>query len=196
MRVGSKNELLIFMCCAYPVFKTRNLKLTTSDNLKIGAWFVLADPYYVETQPRTAPPKLDEITTSLKKSPTILFFHGNAASRAVNYRVQVYTQITSRLSKSILINLSLHSHLLAALDANVLAIDYRGFADSEGTPDEAGLLLDALASWDWLIEHGATPDSITVMGQSLGTAVASALAGRLADSGALSCRIEGCITDK
>ncbi len=36
------------------------------------------------------------------------------------------------------------------LRANVFAPDYRGYADSTGTPSEAGLILDARASWDWL----------------------------------------------
>ncbi|KAH9172620.1 hypothetical protein EDB89DRAFT_2069517 [Lactarius sanguifluus] len=38
----------------------------------------------------------------------------------------------------------------ARLRANVLAPDYRGFADSAGTPSEAGVVLDTHAAWDWL----------------------------------------------
>ena len=65
------------------------------------------------------------------------------------------------------------------LRANVFAPDYRGYADSTGTPSEAGLTLDACASWDWLRSHGAAPESVLVVGNSLGTAVAVQLASAL-----------------
>jgi len=58
------------------------------------------------------------------------------------------------------------------LRANVLAPDYRGFADSSGTPSEEGLTVDARASWDWLRAHGAPPESVLIVGSSLGTGVA------------------------
>lgn len=58
------------------------------------------------------------------------------------------------------------------LQANVLAHDYRGFADSTGKPSEAGLTIDTRAAWDWLRAHGASPDSVLVVGSSLGTGVA------------------------
>jgi abhydrolase domain-containing protein 12 len=58
------------------------------------------------------------------------------------------------------------------LRANVLAPDYRGFADSTGKPSEEGLTIDARAAWDWLRAHGASPDSVLVVGSSLGTGVA------------------------
>ena len=58
------------------------------------------------------------------------------------------------------------------LRANVFAIDYRGYGDSTGTPSEAGLTLDAHTAWDWLRSHGASPESVLVVGNSLGTGVA------------------------
>lgn len=58
------------------------------------------------------------------------------------------------------------------LQANVLAPDYRGFADSTGKPSEAGLTIDTRAAWDWLRARGASPDSVLVVGSSLGTGVA------------------------
>ena len=33
---------------------------------------------------------------------------------------------------------------------NVLAIDYRGYGKSEGSPDEEGTYRDVQAAWDWL----------------------------------------------
>jgi abhydrolase domain-containing protein 12 len=58
----------------------------------------------------------------------------------------------------------------------VLAIDYRGFGDSKGSPSEHGLATDARAAFDWLISNGAAPQDILIVGHSLGTAVSSSLA--------------------
>lgn len=73
----------------------------------------------------------------------------------------------------------LYQAFAARLRANVLAPDYRGFADSTGTPSEAGLTLDTRAAWDWLRVHGAPPDSILIVGNSLGTGVAVQFASAL-----------------
>jgi abhydrolase domain-containing protein 12 len=83
----------------------------------------------------------------------------------VPYRVQCYKVFSSRLG------------------ANVLAIDYRGFGDSEGVPSESGLAKDAQAAWDWLIFNGANPEDILIVGHSLGTAVAAKLAVDLTTQG-------------
>lgn len=66
----------------------------------------------------------------------------------------------------------------------MLSIDYRGFGDSTGVPDEDGLVTDAYAAWNWLLEHGAEQENILVIGHSLGTGVASQLAKKLAAEGA------------
>ncbi|CAE7194865.1 unnamed protein product [Rhizoctonia solani] len=161
--------------------KTLNLNLTTSDDIRIGAWFAVADGFY-QKHLKLAPPlrgesaNLDEkrqveetlgslIPIALKSHPTILFLHGNAMTRAFYMRTRLYSTLSSRL------------------DANVLAIDYRGFGDSEGVPSEQGLLLDARAAWDWLIENGAKERDITVVGQSLGTGVSAGLVAELAEEG-------------
>ena len=53
-----------------------------------------------------------------------------------------------------------------------MAIDYRGFGYSSGTPTEAGLIKDACATLDWAIKTANVPASnIVLVGQSLGTAV-------------------------
>ena len=64
---------------------------------------------------------------------------------------------------------------LRDLPANVLAIDYRGYGRSEGTPDEPGLYRDARAAYDWLVAK--TPaERIVVLGRSLGAGPACELA--------------------
>jgi fermentation-respiration switch protein FrsA (DUF1100 family) len=57
----------------------------------------------------------------------------------------------------------------------VMAIDYRGYGGSTGTPTELGLRADARAAFDFV--HAAAPQSrIAVFGESLGTGIAVALA--------------------
>ncbi|KAF8630969.1 hypothetical protein AX17_005325 [Amanita inopinata Kibby_2008] len=148
--------------------KTVNLKITTPDSETLGAWFVLSDEYYhslpsVPSEPRS------HIQLALRRRPTILYFHGNAATRAFHVRIKYYEAFTSRLG------------------ANVLAIDYRGFADSTGQPSEAGLVQDARAAFDWLISNGAKAEDILVLGHSLGTGVSSQLVAQL-DADGISCR--------
>ncbi len=60
----------------------------------------------------------------------------------------------------------------------VLALDYRGYGRSEGSPSEAGVLADGRAARKWLAQREAIPESqIVLMGESLGGAVAAILAG-------------------
>lgn len=64
---------------------------------------------------------------------------------------------------------------LSALDATVLAIDYRGYGKSAGKPSEAGLYADAKAAYDWMrAREPALP--LVLHGESLGGAVAVELA--------------------
>jgi fermentation-respiration switch protein FrsA (DUF1100 family) len=59
----------------------------------------------------------------------------------------------------------------------VLALDYRGFGKSEGTPSEQGLYQDARAGRRWLAETcGIAEGDVILMGVSLGGAVAVDLA--------------------
>ncbi|KAJ7593520.1 Alpha/Beta hydrolase protein [Mycena floridula] len=139
--------------------KTFNFKIGTIDNETIGAWFSLADPFYHSEFPPSLPEA--RIGEALKRHPTILFLHGNAATRAFHVRVQHYKAFTSRLA------------------SNVLAIDYRGFGDSSGHPTEAGVVCDARAAWDWLVSQGAKEQDILIIGHSLGTGIGSRLAANL-----------------
>jgi fermentation-respiration switch protein FrsA (DUF1100 family) len=68
---------------------------------------------------------------------------------------------------------------LRSLPADVLALDYRGYGKSQGTPSEAGLYADARAAYDWLIAKGVAPKRIVLYGKSLGGAVAADLASKV-----------------
>jgi len=151
-------------------FKTHNVHIKTPDNETLGTWFTFSDSFYATHKAHLLAPTTNSssssdelIRTALRTHPTILFLHGNGGTRLLQSRIQHYQAFTSRLR------------------ANVFAPDYRGYADSTGTPSEAGLSLDARASWDWLRSHGAAPENVLVVGNSLGTAVAVQLASALAD---------------
>ncbi|KAF8816450.1 alpha/beta-hydrolase [Phlegmacium glaucopus] len=148
--------------------RTLNLKIRTPDNETIGAWFVLSDPYY-RSLPTIPTNTAAQVIPALKEYPAILFLHGNAATRAFSARIQHYQGFSSRLG------------------ANVLAIDYRGFADSTGQPSEAGLLRDARSAFDWLVAHGKRAEDILIVGHSLGTGVSGLLAAELSSEG-IKCR--------
>ncbi|KAI5122811.1 hypothetical protein M0805_000153 [Coniferiporia weirii] len=147
-----------------PASRSANVQITTRDSVRLGAWLILP-PSTPDSTPFGVPPGIEIISASLSAQPTILIFHGNAATRAVHFRVQHCTTYAARYK------------------TNVLAIDYRGFGDSEGQPSEKGLISDARAAWDWVIERGAEAENILLVGMSLGTGVASALGAELAGEG-------------
>jgi hypothetical protein len=92
-------------------------------------------------------------------SKVLLIFHGNAEN------------IGTGLGRT---------KILSSLGLNILALDYRGYGKSEGSPDEAGVYRDAEAGYRYLIgARGFRPQDIVVHGVSLGGAVAIDLASRL-----------------
>ena len=67
--------------------------------------------------------------------------------------------------------------VLHQLGHGVLALDYRGYGASAGTPSEVGLYQDAAAAFDYLVsERQLAPRQIVIYGRSLGGAVATWLA--------------------
>ncbi len=100
--------------------------------------------------------KVDEL-------PVFLWFHGNAGNNA-GWLPRYETMVD--------------------LPARVLAVDYRGYGKSEGTPSEDGLYRDADAAWEYLTrERGIPPGRIFIYGFSLGGAVAIDLASRVRAAG-------------
>ena len=60
---------------------------------------------------------------------------------------------------------------------SVLLFDYRGYGRSEGSPSEAGVIMDARAARTWLAERACVAEQeVVLMGRSLGGAVAVDLA--------------------
>ncbi len=78
-------------------------------------------------------------------------------------------------------NLTARNRRLMALAAQgwgFLAVSYRGYGGSTGSPTEDGLIADAEAGYAKARELGVEPDRIFLFGESLGTGVAIALAAR------------------
>jgi len=65
---------------------------------------------------------------------------------------------------------------LLRLGVAVLAFEYRGYGQSDGSPGEEGTYRDAEAAFDWLTEQGFSPGRIIAHGESLGGGVAAELA--------------------
>jgi len=87
------------------------------------------------------------------EKPVVLYFHGNGG--ALNLRVDRFQKI-------------------AAQGVGLLALSYRGYGGSSGKPSEAGLIADARAAYAYAAQRYA--GRIAVWGESLGTAVAIAIA--------------------
>jgi uncharacterized protein len=86
----------------------------------------------------------------------VLFLHGNAGNIAG--RVEFLRDVHD-------------------LGVSVLALDYRGYGRSEGSPSESGLMDDARTARRWLAERANVRESdIVLWGESIGTAVAVDLA--------------------
>lgn len=86
--------------------------------------------------------------------PVIVYFHGNGAS--LRYRVGRFRMLTSDGS-------------------GLLAVSYRGYGGSTGSPSEHGLIRDAKAAHAFAAARYRN-DRIVLWGESLGSAVAIALA--------------------
>lgn len=88
----------------------------------------------------------------------ILWFHGNAEDIGTGLsELKFYLQ----------------------LGLNLLAVDYRGYGKSGGSPSEEGLYLDADAAYHYLTENRRIrPEDIVLLGHSLGGVVAIDLASR------------------
>jgi hypothetical protein len=62
-------------------------------------------------------------------------------------------------------------NLLLGEGYNLFAFDYRGYGESEGTPDREGVLLDAESAYDYVLNSdlpGVDSKSIILFGQSMG----------------------------
>jgi len=93
--------------------------------------------------------------------PVLLYFHGNGG--ALNLRADRFAWIANG-------------------GYGLVALSYRGYGGSTGSPSETGLILDAQAAYDFAVARYPAK-RIVLWGESLGTAVAIALAAERAVGG-------------
>ena len=87
--------------------------------------------------------------------PIILFLHGNAESQY--HRIPVLQAIAKN-------------------GAGILVVGYPGYGGNPGSPSEQALYETAQTNFDWLVAQGISPQRIAIVGESLGSGVATNLA--------------------
>lgn len=150
--------------------------LQTSDRQTLHAWHILPLGLYHEHESRLAAQPLglvSDITRTagfelLRDDPEtllVLYFHGAAGTLGSGWRPPSYRAMSAGSPRRV----------------HTIAIDYRGFGSSTGSPSENGLLIDAIALADFALNTlGIPPSRIVLFGQSLGTAVTISLAHHMA----------------
>lgn len=149
--------------------QVRTFTIPTPDGPTLQAWHVLPLDIYASqrSQLSTAPlntPLITSLLTSDPEAKVLVSFHGNAGHIAQGWRTDTYRSFSSLP----------HTH--------TITIDYRGFGKSTGSPTEAGLITDGIALVNYVLyDLHIPPDRISLVGQSLGTAVAAAVTLYFAD---------------
>ena len=94
-----------------------------------------------------------------KHLPTIIYFHGNASH--IGNRAGIFSALSNK-------------------GFGVLAVSYRGYGKSSGTPSEQGLYADARSAINFAINQKNIPLSdIIIYGESLGSGVAVQMASEM-----------------
>ncbi|CAA6674877.1 unnamed protein product [Spirodela intermedia] len=127
--------------------KYEDVWLRASDGVRLHAWFIQYVP---------------ECT-----GPTIIFFQENAGSI-----LMIFSKRLSYCTSSEFIHI-----MLQKLHCNAFMLSYRGYGASDGFPSQHGIIQDAQAALDHLMQRTDIDTSrIVVFGRSLGGAVGAVLA--------------------
>ncbi|KAF2716438.1 alpha/beta-hydrolase [Polychaeton citri CBS 116435] len=153
--------------------QVRPFSIVTSDGETLYAWHILPLDVYVKNEKllRSENRSIIDYQHSLafklltgaqhgKRAPRVVInFHGNAGNIAQGWRTDTYRNLATQ-----------HN-------THIISVDYRGFGKSTGSPTEAGLILDGISVVNWVLNKAGVPsDRVVIVGQSLGTAVSSAVA--------------------
>jgi fermentation-respiration switch protein FrsA (DUF1100 family) len=129
-----------------------DVTVRTHDGLELQGWLTLAGT-------SRGSDFVDTKQVLAAGHPVVLYFPGNAGNRS-----RRATQFD----------------VLGSLNAHVLLVDYRGYAENPGKPSEANFAKDARTVWNHLTrELGVLPQRIVIYGESLGGGVATRLASEL-----------------
>ena len=84
--------------------------------------------------------------------PVVIYLHGGMGTRVFGHRRELY-------------------QILQNNEYHVVALDYRGYADStsEFPTSETGFVTDALAIYQWVLNNTNPETPIFIWGHSLGT---------------------------
>lgn len=127
---------------------------------KIKAWWIPA------ADQRSLKSPVQKMVGGFKSPKVLLYFHGRGSNKSYSlYRMQGLRQV----------------------GFSVLTLDYRGYGDSIGAfPSESSVFEDSRAAWNYLTQVRRVPaNEIVIYGESLGGAVALALAVKQPDAGGL-----------
>ena len=151
-----KSQAITAIEAGLPDGCVHDFKFETEDGLSLNGWHLLRRGTICPT-PDEAQRALDDCAW------LVLFFHGNAGDR--RGRVE-------------------DCRVFMKSGADVFLIDYRGYADNPGSPDENGLAADARGLWKYATKTlGVDPDRIVLFGESLGGGVAVRLAQEVCEQG-------------
>jgi fermentation-respiration switch protein FrsA (DUF1100 family) len=129
-----------------------DVTVRSHDGLELHGWLTLAG-----TSRRSDSIDVKQLLAA--GHPVVLFFPGNAGDR-------------SRRAAQF--------DVFGSLNAHVVLVDYRGYADNPGKPSEANFARDARSVWNHLTQElGVPPQRIVIYGESLGGGVATRLASEL-----------------
>ncbi|KXN73471.1 alpha/beta-hydrolase [Conidiobolus coronatus NRRL 28638] len=154
----------------FPEFQVRNFYIENEQNNKLGVWQVIPTSAYWKEIHSNRKEFNDEFYNSFltdNSTTTLIYLHGKFGNRGNPRRAFTYQKLAS-------IN-----------NYNVIVLDYTGFGDSTGSPTEQNIISDSKTLWDWLIQRGASPERLIIMGHSMGTAVATKLTEQLLDQNIL-----------
>lgn len=128
---------------------TFDITVKASDGLDLHGWVAI-------TRSNGEPESGDLKQLLANDRPVVLYFPGNAGDRSMRM-----VQLT----------------VLSALGANVVLVDYRGYADNSGKPSEQAFARDARSIWNFLTGELAVPARrIVIYGESIGGGTAVRLA--------------------
>ncbi|KAI1746908.1 Alpha/Beta hydrolase protein [Xylaria castorea] len=145
--------------------------LTTPDGESLHAWHILPLELYRQNQKALLAEPLGlaldvkgrlsfKLLRDDPSSLLVLYFHGAAGTLGSGWRPPSYLAMSVGAPRRI----------------HTLAIDYRGFGSSSGSPSEKGLLTDAITLAEWAMKEAEIPPSrIVIFAQSIGTAVSISL---------------------
>ena len=140
-----------------------DVSVVTHDALTLHGWWLRANTADAASQGIPSPVTEDSQPAVLDERQLVLCFPGNSADRRAR---------RNDLQE------------IAQFGCDVLLIDYRGYGDNPGRPNEADLCRDARAIWQLAVgELDYRPAQITLFGESLGGAVAVHLAADLSRDG-------------